>query len=149
VCGDSHTCTHGGLGALAFGLGSSDVGHVLATQSLALRRPKTFRVTFEGPLAQGVYAQDMVLHRRAMSRRRCRQWLRRRVRRVDGCEPAGRRPAHVVQHVGGMGCKDRHGRARRYGIRISRRTPLSPKGNVWDKARIGALAIPARASIVR
>lgn len=62
VCGDSHTCTNGGLGAIALGLGSSDVGHVLATQTLALRRPKTFRVSFEGRLAPGVYAKDLVLH---------------------------------------------------------------------------------------
>ena len=62
VCGDSHTCTHGGLGALAFGLGSSDVGHVLATQALALRRPKKFRVIFEGSLAPGVCAKDMALY---------------------------------------------------------------------------------------
>ena len=62
VCGDSHTCTHGGFGALAFGIGSSEVGHVLATQTLRQRRPKTLRLRFEGELAVGVTAKDMILH---------------------------------------------------------------------------------------
>lgn len=61
VCGDSHTCTHGGLGALAFGIGSSELTHVLATQALIQRRPKTMRVTFEGKLPFGVTAKDLIL----------------------------------------------------------------------------------------
>ena len=61
VCGDSHTCTHGGLGALAFGIGSSELTHVLATQALIQRRPKTMRVRFEGKLPLGVTAKDMIL----------------------------------------------------------------------------------------
>ncbi|SDT60192.1 3-isopropylmalate dehydratase, large subunit [Bradyrhizobium canariense] len=61
VCGDSHTCTHGGLGALAFGIGSSELTHVLATQALIQRRPKTMRVKFEGKLALGVTAKDLIL----------------------------------------------------------------------------------------
>jgi 3-isopropylmalate/(R)-2-methylmalate dehydratase large subunit len=61
VCGDSHTCTHGGLGALAFGIGSSELSHVLATQALIQRRPKTMRITFDGKLPLGVTAKDMIL----------------------------------------------------------------------------------------
>ena len=61
VCGDSHTCTHGGLGALAFGIGSSELTHVLATQALIQRRPKTMQVKFEGKLPLGVTAKDMIL----------------------------------------------------------------------------------------
>ena len=61
VCGDSHTCTHGGLGALAFGIGSSELTHVLATQALIQRRPKTMRVKFEGKLPFGVTAKDLIL----------------------------------------------------------------------------------------
>ena len=61
VCGDSHTCTHGGLGALAFGIGSSELTHVLATQALIQRRPKTMRVRFEGKLPLGVTAKDLIL----------------------------------------------------------------------------------------
>jgi 3-isopropylmalate/(R)-2-methylmalate dehydratase large subunit len=61
VCGDSHTCTHGGLGALAFGIGSSELTHVLATQALIQRRPKTMRARFEGRLPFGVTAKDLIL----------------------------------------------------------------------------------------
>ena len=61
VCGDSHTCTHGGLGALAFGIGSSELTHVLATQAIIQRRPKTMRVLFEGRLRFGVTAKDLIL----------------------------------------------------------------------------------------
>src|SRR5580692_10208613 len=61
VCGDSHTCTHGGMGALAFGIGSSELSHVLATQTLIQRRPKTMRVRFEGAMRPGVTAKDLIL----------------------------------------------------------------------------------------
>src|SRR3974390_2181796 len=56
VCPDSHTCTHGGLGALAFGIGSSEVAHVLATQTLRQAKPKRMRVRFEGRRGAGVTA---------------------------------------------------------------------------------------------
>jgi len=61
VCGDSHTSTHGAFGALAFGIGTSEVEHVLATQCLLQRQPKTFEVRVEGRLAQGVSAKDIIL----------------------------------------------------------------------------------------
>ncbi|HVU73987.1 MAG TPA: 3-isopropylmalate dehydratase large subunit [Mycobacteriales bacterium] len=61
VCGDSHTSTHGAFGALAFGIGTSEVEHVLATQTLPLARPKTMAVTFVGDVPAGVSAKDMVL----------------------------------------------------------------------------------------
>jgi 3-isopropylmalate/(R)-2-methylmalate dehydratase large subunit len=61
VCCDSHTCTVGGVGALAWGIGASEAEHVLATQTLAQSRPKTMRVNFEGTLAPGVCAKDMIL----------------------------------------------------------------------------------------
>jgi 3-isopropylmalate/(R)-2-methylmalate dehydratase large subunit len=61
VCGDSHTSTHGAFGALAFGIGTSEVEHVLATQCLPQRRPKTMRITFRGARAPGVTAKDMIL----------------------------------------------------------------------------------------
>ena len=61
VCGDSHTCTNGGLGALAFGIGASDIAHVLATQTLAVKRPKQLRVSFAGRMPLGVHAKDLVL----------------------------------------------------------------------------------------
>ncbi|MCW2529148.1 MAG: isopropylmalate isomerase [Pseudonocardiales bacterium] len=61
VCGDSHTSTHGAFGALAFGIGTSQVEHVLATQTLPLDRPKTMAVTVEGDLAPGVTPKDVIL----------------------------------------------------------------------------------------
>jgi 3-isopropylmalate/(R)-2-methylmalate dehydratase large subunit len=61
VCGDSHTSTHGAFGALAFGIGTSEVEHVLATQCLLQRRPRTFRVTFDGRPPPGVTAKDLIL----------------------------------------------------------------------------------------
>jgi 3-isopropylmalate/(R)-2-methylmalate dehydratase large subunit len=61
VCGDSHTSTHGAFGALAFGIGTSEVEHVLATQTLPQARPKTMAVTVEGALPDGVTAKDLVL----------------------------------------------------------------------------------------
>src|SRR5512145_2808357 len=61
VCGDSHTATHGALGALAFGIGSSEVEHVLATQTLWQRKPKTMRITVDGRLGPGVAAKDVIL----------------------------------------------------------------------------------------
>jgi 3-isopropylmalate/(R)-2-methylmalate dehydratase large subunit len=61
VCGDSHTSTHGALGALAFGIGTTEVGHVLATQCLLQRKPRTLAVNVAGALAAGVTAKDLIL----------------------------------------------------------------------------------------
>jgi 3-isopropylmalate/(R)-2-methylmalate dehydratase large subunit len=62
ICGDSHTCTHGGLGALAFGVGSSELTHALATQTLRQRKPKSLRVRFEGTPGPGIAPKDLILH---------------------------------------------------------------------------------------
>ncbi len=62
VCGDSHTCTLGGLGAVAFGIGTSEIEHVLATQTVAVRRPRTMRIAVEGRFGSGVSEKDLVLH---------------------------------------------------------------------------------------
>jgi 3-isopropylmalate/(R)-2-methylmalate dehydratase large subunit len=61
VCGDSHTATHGAFGALAFGIGTSEVEHVLATQTLAQPKPRSMRIRYEGALGQGVTAKDLIL----------------------------------------------------------------------------------------
>ena len=61
VCGDSHTCTNGGLGALAFGIGASDIAHVLATQTLAVHRPRQMRIRVSGRLPTGTCAKDLIL----------------------------------------------------------------------------------------
>ncbi|MEP6870156.1 MAG: aconitase family protein, partial [Novosphingobium sp.] len=62
VCGDSHTSSHGGLGALAFGIGTSEVEHVLATQTLMLAQSKTMEVRVEGDLGPGITPKDLALH---------------------------------------------------------------------------------------
>ncbi len=62
VCGDSHTATHGAFGALAFGIGTSEVGHVMATQCLLQRKPRTIAITIDGELGPGVTAKDLILH---------------------------------------------------------------------------------------
>ncbi|WP_130470891.1 3-isopropylmalate dehydratase large subunit [Candidatus Magnetaquicoccus inordinatus] len=62
VCGDSHTATHGAFAALAFGIGTSEVEHVLATQTLPQKKPKTMRIHIEGDLAAGVTAKDLILY---------------------------------------------------------------------------------------
>jgi 3-isopropylmalate/(R)-2-methylmalate dehydratase large subunit len=61
VCGDSHTSTHGAFGALAFGIGTSEVEHVLATQTLQQRKPRSMRIRYEGELGYGVEAKDLIL----------------------------------------------------------------------------------------
>src|SRR5256884_1038039 len=61
VCGDSHTSTHGAFGALAFGIGTSEVEHVLATQCLPQRKPKTMLISVRGELPEGVTAKDLAL----------------------------------------------------------------------------------------
>jgi 3-isopropylmalate/(R)-2-methylmalate dehydratase large subunit len=61
VCGDSHTCTHGALGALAWGIGTTELVHVLATQTVVQQKPKKMRARFEGKPPRGVYAKDLIL----------------------------------------------------------------------------------------
>src|SRR4051794_20785487 len=61
VCGDSHTATHGAFGALAFGIGTSEVEHVLATQTLTQHKPRSMRISYEGRLGFGVSAKDLIL----------------------------------------------------------------------------------------
>ena len=81
VCGDSHTSTHGAFGALAFGIGTSEVEHVLATQTLPQKRPKTMAVVIDGELADGVTAKDVALPVIATDRHGRWRRLRHRVPR--------------------------------------------------------------------
>jgi 3-isopropylmalate/(R)-2-methylmalate dehydratase large subunit len=81
VCGDSHTATHGAFGALAFGIGTSEVEHVLATQTLGQRMPKTLAVEVEGELPPGTVAKDLILHVLERHRRGRRHRARHRVPR--------------------------------------------------------------------
>ena len=134
VCGDSHTACHGGLGALAFGIGTSEVEHVLATQTLLLKRSKTMEVRIVGALTPGVTAKDVVLH-------------------ITGVLGAAGGTGHVIEYTG-QAIRDlsvegrltvsnmaiEHG-ARAGLIAPDEQTfayvegrPYAPKGADWDKA---------------
>ena len=140
VCGDSHTSTHGAFGALAFGIGTSEVEHVLATQTLPQPRPLTMAVNVDGDLPEGVSPKDLILaiigeigtgggmghvieyrgkgHRLA----------------VDGGEDDG------LQHVHRGRRPSRDDRSRRHHLRLSRRTPRRPSRKCLA-GRAGGLAI--------
>ena len=136
VCGDSHTSTHGAFGALAFGIGTSEVEHVLATQTLNQQRPKTMLLEFVGELPPGLTREghDPRRDRPGRRRRRCR--LRRRVRRR--CDPRAVDGAadDDLQHDDRVGRPGRDDRPRRddvclpRGPRRTRRT-----GAAWERAR--------------
>ena len=134
VCGDSHTACHGGLGALAFGIGTSEVEHVLATQTLLLKRSRTMEVRIEGALLPGVSAKDLVLH-------------------ITGVLGAAGGTGHVIEYTG-QAIRDLsiEGRltvsnmAIEHGARAGliapddktfaylKGRPYAPKGEEWDKA---------------
>ena len=128
VCGDSHTSTHGALGALAFGIGASEVAHVLATQTIWQKRPKTMRITVEGALGPGVTAKDIILAiiakiGAAGATGHAIEYAGPTVRApVDG------RPLHALQHVDRGRRARGHDRARRHHVRLSARPPVRARG---------------------
>ena len=109
VCGDSHTSTHGAFGALAFGIGTSEVEHVLATQCLWQKKSKAMLVKVEGELGKGVTAKDIALAIIGRDRHRRRHRLCAGVRRLGDPRPVHGRAHDPVQHG------DRGRRARRHG----------------------------------
>ncbi len=134
VCGDSHTAAHGALGALAFGIGTSEVEHVLATQTLLLRPSKTMQVVVEGELGPGITAKDLILH-------------------IIGTIGTAGGTGHVIEYRGKvfetMSVEERltvcnmsiEGGARAGLIAPDETTfayiksrPFAPKGEEWDKA---------------
>ncbi|MDA1098267.1 MAG: 3-isopropylmalate dehydratase large subunit [Proteobacteria bacterium] len=134
VCGDSHTSTHGALGALAWGIGSSEVVHVLATQTVRQRRPQTMRITVDGELGQGVEAKDVILH-------------------IIGALGVAAGTGHAVEYAGTtIAALDLEGRMTicnlsiEFGARMGmiapdettfaylKDRPLAPKGGAWDQA---------------
>jgi len=134
VCGDSHTACHGGLGALAFGIGTSEVEHVLATQTLQLSRSKSMEVRVEGELAPGVSAKDVVLH-------------------ITGVLGASGGTGHVIEYTGSViralsieGRLTISNMAIEHGARAGlvapddvtfaylKGRPMAPKGVDWDAA---------------
>lgn len=134
VCGDSHTACHGGLGALAFGIGTSEVEHVLATQTLLLKQSKTMEVRVEGVLEPGVTAKDVVLH-------------------ITGVLGAAGGTGHVIEYTGQVirdlsieGRLTVSNMAIEHGARAGliapddktfaylKGRPYAPKGTDWDRA---------------
>ncbi|MET1756620.1 3-isopropylmalate dehydratase large subunit [Novosphingobium sp. RD2P27] len=134
VCGDSHTASHGGIGALAFGIGTTEVEHVLATQTLLLKQSKTMEVRVEGQLGAGVTPKDVILH-------------------VIGVTGMGGGTGYVIEYRGNvfedMSVEGRltvcnmaiEGGARSGLIAPDEKTfaylqgrPYAPKGEDWDKA---------------
>ena len=134
ICGDSHTSTIGGLGVLAWGVGLTEIEHVLATQTIVAQKPKTMRITFEGKTAPGVTAKDMILY-------------------TIGQLGAKAGNGYVVEYAGEAIralpvearltlCNMSIEMAARYGMVAADETtfaylkgkPYAPKGEVWDKA---------------
>ncbi len=134
VCGDSHTCTNGGLGALAFGIGSSEVAHVLATQTLRQQKPRQMRISYDGALPFGVTAKDLALH-------------------VIGTLGAAAGVGHAIEHAGpGVAAMPVEGRLTLCNMSVElgakmalcapdqvavdyvRGRPLAPAGEAWEAA---------------
>jgi 3-isopropylmalate/(R)-2-methylmalate dehydratase large subunit len=145
VCGDSHTATHGALGALAFGIGASEVTHVLATQTLWQRKPKAMRISVEGTLAPGVHAKDLIL---AI------------IARIGAAGAGG----HVIEYAGmAIRALSIEGRLTVCNMSIEagaragmvapddttfaylQGRPYAPKGTAWDKALAAWRALPSDA----
>ena len=111
VCGDSHTSTHGAFGALAFGIGTSEVEHVLATQCLPQRKPKTMLINVTGKLAEGVGAKDLILGIIGQIGTDGATGLRGRVRRRSGSWTFHGRPNDALQYEYRGWRPRRHGRS--------------------------------------
>ncbi len=142
VCGDSHTSTHGALGALAFGIGTSEVEHVLATQTLPQALPRTMKVEFVGELPFGLAAKDMVLAAIGQLGVSGRPRPRARVHGLtDSRAHAGGAPDRL-QHVDRGRCACGPRRARRRHLRV-------PRGSPGRSGRRGLGARPRRVACAR
>ena len=145
VCGDSHTSTHGAFGALAFGIGTSEVEHVLATQCLPQRKPKTMLIDVRGALAEGVTAKDLALG-------------------IIGQIGTDGATGHVIEYAGEAvralsmegrmtlcnmsieaGGPRRHGGARRNHVRLRQGPPLRAKATngEWEKTLARWRSLPS------
>ena len=137
VCGDSHTAAHGGLGALAFGIGTSEIEHVMATQTLLLARSKAMEVRVEGVLGQGVTPKDVILH-------------------ITGVIGAAGGTGHVIEYTGNVfremsiegPCatgRSRAARAPAWSPPTTRPSPISRAGRWPPRARTGTRRSPGGA----
>ena len=114
VCGDSHTSTHGAMGAVAFGIGTSEVEMVLASQCILQTRPKTMRITIDGTLGRGVTAKDLALYMMMKMT-------------TSGATGYFGRPAHPLQSFDRDGCPWWHGGAGRGDVRLHQRPAVCPE----------------------
>ena len=133
VCGDSHTSTHGAFGALAFGIGTSEVEHVLATQTLPQMRPGTMAITVDGVLPPGATPKDVMLAIIGTHRHRRRHRLGARVPRLGVPGDVDGRPHDGLQHVDRGRRARRARRTRRHHLRLPRGPPACAEGR-----RVGA-----------
>ena len=149
VCGDSHTATHGAFGALAFGIGTSEVEHVLATQCLLQNSPKTYEVRVEGSLKPGVGAKDIILALIAKIGIGGGTGSRLRVHRRGDPRPLDGRADDRLQHEHRGRRAGRADRAGRHHVRVSGTAGrVAPQGRGLG-CRGGGLAAAARATTAR
>ena len=135
VCGDSHTSTHGAFGALAFGIGTSEVEMVLATQCLLQRGPKTYEVRVDGRLAPGRERQGHHPRADRPDRGRWRDRPRLRVPRRGHPRPDHGTADDHLQHEHRGRRAGRPHRPRRHDLRVRQRPAHAPHGPAWDTAR--------------
>ena len=128
VCGDSHTSTHGAFGAMAFGIGTSEVEHVMATQTLPLKPFKTMAINVEGDAAPRRHREGHHPRRHREDRHRRRPGLRARVPRQRHPRALDGRPHDDLQHVDRGRRPRRHGRARRDDLRLPEGSRPRPAG---------------------
>ena len=128
VCGDSHTATHGAFGALAFGIGTSEVEHVLATQCMTQRKPRSMRIRYEGDLGFGVTAKDLILDTIGEMGVDGARRPRRRVRRPRDRGALDGGPHDGLQHDDRGRRPRRHDRPRRDDLRLRRGPPGRAEG---------------------
>ena len=129
VCGDSHTSTHGAFGALAFGIGTSEVEHVLATQTLPGRRPGTMAITVDGDLPAGRHGQGRDPRHHRPDRHRRRHRPHRRVPGLGHPRPLDGGPDDDLQHVDRGRRQGRDGRPGRHHVRLPRGPRPRPQGH--------------------
>ena len=128
VCGDSHTATNGGVGAWGWGIGTTEVERVLATQTLLLPKPKTMRANFGGRLSDGVTSKDLILYLIGQHGVGDRHRLCGRICRAGDPRAADRGAADRLQHVDRVRRALRDDRARRYDHPVLRRASLRAHG---------------------
>jgi 3-isopropylmalate/(R)-2-methylmalate dehydratase large subunit len=134
VCGDSHTSTHGAFGALAFGIGTTEVEHVLATQTLRQVKPTAMAVTVDGQLGDGITAKDLVLGiiRALGVGGGVGSVIEYRGEAIRALSMAG--PDDGLQHVHRGRSPGRHDRAGRHHVRVPGGPPAQPEGPEWEAA---------------